>query len=322
MRKVQVNTSSVTSTPSEAKIFEFLNVRSVALLLFCFQTVLSFCNPNQYFDPTTGCQNCSSRCTTCSSLTVCTECSTGYFLFNNKCSQCPSSCSACATANNCTSCSVGFNLVTSGSCIQSSTSNGQEASNLPYIIVGAVLGTIFGIALIAVCVIYYIRHFRKPKVVPAEGNSMSNPLYENKIQLVTTAGNDKSNIQGVTNDQLPNEARQHKKSSILQSVSSPISDYTFGKVSSNYTPRLTNFAPPSTFAGRGNSQFLNQLATSPRSPTDQAAVEVHTPSIQSQHHMVPNNISQIIEENVEDQPDVHLREKEQKKEDLTPPQIE
>mgnify|MGYP000884204247 FL=1 len=102
--------------------------------------------PNGTYNASFNCTNCPVGCSNCTSATVCTVCSSGYYLYNDGCStncpagmfasiglcsNCTSNCSTCTgLASNCTSCVVTYALegnvckITCSQGIPVSTTNG------------------------------------------------------------------------------------------------------------------------------------------------------------------------------------------------------
>lgn len=84
-------------------------------------TTCLYCSVKYYFSGT-SCVSCPSNCDYCSSSTICTQCSSGFYLLSNgQCSStCPTPMTINAITNTCTSpCSTGQYLYWDGSCAAS-----------------------------------------------------------------------------------------------------------------------------------------------------------------------------------------------------------
>ena len=65
-------------------------------------------------------QSCTvSACSSCASdISICDQCSSGYYLLSNACYSCPYPCSGCTSSSYCNACSYSYYYLNSGSCIQ------------------------------------------------------------------------------------------------------------------------------------------------------------------------------------------------------------
>ena len=66
----------------------------------------SRCDPmsGYYEGGVTQANQCVSPCQTCSSVSICLDCISGYFLSSGSCISCSSNCSSCSSSSVCTSC--------------------------------------------------------------------------------------------------------------------------------------------------------------------------------------------------------------------------
>jgi hypothetical protein len=61
------------------------------------------------------CMPCDAgnNCAKCSvsDTTICTQCDSGYYIYNSTCTDCPTACSACMSSEYCTKCADGYYMV-------------------------------------------------------------------------------------------------------------------------------------------------------------------------------------------------------------------
>lgn len=68
------------------------------------------------YDTGSLCADCSSNCLSCSSGSVCSICTAGFFIDSGSCTVCGNNCKQCSDASTCTICTAGFSSV-DGACV-------------------------------------------------------------------------------------------------------------------------------------------------------------------------------------------------------------
>jgi hypothetical protein len=69
------------------------------------------------FEVDEGCTECAEGCSQCTNSTVCSECTSQYFLSNSSCLECPYPCANCSSASSCDTCLPDF-FKSNDACLQ------------------------------------------------------------------------------------------------------------------------------------------------------------------------------------------------------------
>ena len=87
------------------------------------------CTPQYFFNNNSNsCISCQSNCINCTDPSICTSCSSGYYLNNITCLACSSNCAQC-NSTSCITCSSGYGLNSQGQCITCNVPNCLSCSS-------------------------------------------------------------------------------------------------------------------------------------------------------------------------------------------------
>ena len=117
-----------------------------------------------YYKSTTleNCNQCSTRCMTCTSYDVCTSCRAGYFqdAGSLQCNSCPVNCLSCKSSAACIKCEDGSSLTDAGICGNGSTGGDQQSTSSS--MTGQIVGyCVSGVVVILCCVITVLYQKKK-----------------------------------------------------------------------------------------------------------------------------------------------------------------